>query len=91
MWNTAGVSMMGVSVCVMVMVTVMEVEVEVGGVCGAQPAGSSAGVSQSPCQEPTGPIREELGPHPCMQIRAEVEGVCRGSCHGRRSAHALIT
>lgn len=57
----------------------------------AQPAGSSAGVSQSPCQEPTGPIREELGPHPCMQIRAEVEGVCRGSCHGRRSAHALIT
>lgn len=77
-----------VCVCVVVMVMVM---VRWGWGGGAQPAGSSAGVSQSPCQELTGPIREELGPHPCMQISAEVEGVCRGSCHGRRSAHALIT
>lgn len=38
-----------------------------------EPAGSSVGVSQSPCQELTGPIREELRPHPCMQIRPSEE------------------
>ena len=53
----------------------------VGG--GTQPAGSSAGLSPSPCQELTGPIREERRPHPCMLISpvrgARVEGNCRGS------------
>ena len=54
-----------------------------GGGGGTQPAGSSAGLSPSPCQELTGPIREERRPHPCMLISpvrgARVEGNCRGS------------
>jgi len=38
-----------------------------------QPAGSSAVMSQNPCQELTGPIREEPGPHPCMLISSSEE------------------
>lgn len=49
------------------------------GRCSAQPDGSSAGESLSPCQEKTGPIREQLDRHPCMQITAEVEGVASHS------------
>lgn len=38
-----------------------------------QPAGSSAGVRQNPCQELTGPISEGLRPHPCMLISPSEE------------------
>lgn len=79
MWNTAGASVMRGSVCVSVCECVCVwwrgSKVESGGGqhwgrCSAQPAGSSAGESHSPCQQPTGPIREEFGLHPCMQIMA---------------------
>lgn len=99
MWNTAGASVMRGSVCVSVCECVCVwwrgSKVESGGGqhwgrCSAQPAGSSAGESHSPCQQPTGPIREEFGLHPCMQIRAEVEGIGRGSRLTIRSAHIVL-
>lgn len=61
---------------------------------GKQPAGSSAGVSQSPCQELTGPIREELRPHPGMLISPSEEPGSRASagvhCHGYSSSHTIL-
>lgn len=60
-----------------------------GGGC-TQPAGSSAGLSPSPCQELTGPIREERRPHPCMLISPSEEPGSRATagvhCHGYSSS-----
>lgn len=55
-----------------------------------QPAGSSAGVRQNPCQELTGPISEGLRPHPCMLISPSEEPGSRAfagvHCYGYSSS-----
>lgn len=60
-----------------------------------QPAGSSAGVRQNPCQELTGPISEGLRPHPCMLISPSEEPGSRASagvhCYGySSSSHTIL-
>lgn len=60
-----------------------------------QPAGSSAGVRQNPCQELTGPISEGLRPHPCMLISPSEEPGSRAfagvHCYGySSSSHTIL-
>lgn len=60
-----------------------------------QPAGSSAGVRQNPCQELTGPISKGLRPHPCMLISPSEEPGSRAfagvHCYGySSSSHTIL-